>query len=109
MERGLHPGVCHLMWRARFSVPSFPRDLVSVCIVSSFEISFSSTYDACSDSGFRFSRMGLSWVESVVLRILLWGKIGCLGCFVDSMLQIRNLSNRWVRVFFLGFGVLVHP
>ena len=29
--------------------------------------------------------------------------------FVDSRLQIRNSSKRWVRVFFLGFNVLVHP
>ena len=34
MKRGLYPGVCHVMWRARFSVPSFPRDVVSVCNVS---------------------------------------------------------------------------
>ena len=36
-----------------------------------------------------------------------WGKVGCLGCFVDSRLQIRNSSNRWVEVFFLVFNVLV--
>jgi len=48
--------------------------------------------------------MGLSWVETVVLRIVSWGKVGCLGCFVDSRSQICNSPNRWVRVFFL-----VHP
>jgi len=48
--------------------------------------------------------MGLPWAETVVLGIVSWGKVGCLGCFVDSRLQICNSSNRWVRVFFL-----VHP
>ena len=33
-ERGLYPDVSHVMWCARFSVPSFPRDVVSVCHVS---------------------------------------------------------------------------
>jgi len=46
--------------------------------------------------------MALSWVDTVVLRILSWAKVGYLGCFVDSMLQTRNSSNRWVEVFFLG-------
>ena len=45
VEGGLYPGGCRVMWRARFSVSSFPRDLVSVCSVSSFEISFSRQYD----------------------------------------------------------------
>ena len=30
-------------------------------------------------------------------------RVGCLGCFVDSRLQIRNSSKRRARVFFLGF------
>ena len=40
---------------------------------------------------------------------LSWGKNGCLGCFVDSRLSIRNSSNRWVRGFSLGFSVVVRP
>ena len=67
MERGLYPGVCHVMsfvWCARFSVSSFPREAVSV----SCEISIPREYDF--DSGFCFSEMGLFWIETVVLRIL---------------------------------------
>ena len=43
----MYPGVCHVVscvWRARFSVPSFSRGLVSVCSVSLFEISISRQY-----------------------------------------------------------------
>ena len=66
-------------------------------------------FSVCIDSGFCLSEVGLFWVESVVLRVLSWGKIGCLGCFVDSTLQIGNSSNGWVRVCLLGFSVVVHP
>ena len=65
-------------------------------------------YDFCIDSGLRFSKTGLSWVEAAVLRILSGGKVECLGCFVHSRLSIRNSSNRWVRVFFRGGNVLLH-
>ena len=74
MGRGLYPGLCHVMscvWFARFSVSSFSRGVVSVCNVSSFEISIPRQYGfVCIDSGFCFSEVGLFWVERVVLRIL---------------------------------------
>ena len=96
------------MWCVRFSVPSFPRDLISVCNVSSYEISIPRAHGVCIDSGFRFSEMGLSWVATVVLRSLSWGRVGCLGCFVDSRLQICNSPNRWVRVswFSMSWSIL---
>ena len=50
-----------------------------------------------------FSEIGLLWVETMVSHILSWGKVGCLGCFVDFRLQICSSSNRRARAFYLGF------
>ena len=96
LERGLYPGGCRVMWCARFSVSSFPRDVFSVCNVSSFEISIPRAYGFFRLHWFRipFSKVGLFWVETVVLRTFSWGKNGCLGYFVYSRLSIRNSSIR---------------
>ena len=84
----------------------------SVCVMylpSKYQSPGSMILFVCIDSGFCFSEVGLFWVETVVLRIFSWGKVGCLGCFVDSMLQIGNSSNRTLGVFCLSFGVVVRP
>ena len=79
----------------------------SVCVVylpSKYHSPGSMIFFVCVDSGFRFVEMDLFWVETVGLRILSWGRVECLGCFVDSRLQVCNSSKRCVGVFFL-----VHP
>ena len=60
--------------------------------------------------GFMLRKTFVEWTgEGVVPGFLCPLCLFCLGCFVDSRLQVRNSSNRWVKVFFLGFNVLVHP
>ena len=84
----------------------------SVCVMylnSKYQSPGIMIFCVCIDSGFCLSEADLFWVETVVLRVLSWGKIGCLGCFVDSMLPTGNSSNGWVRVCLLGFSVVVHP
>ena len=73
-----------------------------------YQSSGSMVFFVCIDSGCCFTETGLLRVETVVLRILSWGNVGSLGCFIDSRLQICNSSNRSVWVCFLGFNVFVH-